>query len=267
MKLYAPEAGVPDAIPLDAEVPLVIGREAPANRVLPFGSVSREHARVVAQADRWLVLDLQSRNSTFVNGSRIHESALTDGDELRLGAVVFTFCASGVERFLDALFGAKRGAFTGADRDRLGLVRSAEGGTLFLDEIGDMPLEAQAKLLRMLDTRHVTPLGSHVAEAVDVRVVSATHRPIVQLVQEQRFRADLYARISAHTIVLPPLRQRKEDLTRMVESFLARHGGTYRVTPGFMIGLLSLLRLAAQRARARDHDQARRRARRRSHAR
>ncbi|MBX3229373.1 MAG: sigma 54-interacting transcriptional regulator [Labilithrix sp.] len=158
----------------------------------------------------------------------------------RAGAFVAVNCAAVPAALLEAeLFGAKRGAFTGLERDRLGLVRSADGGTLFLDELGDMPLEAQAKLLRVLDTRQVTPLGSHVSEPVDVRVVSATHRPIAELVDKEQFRADLYARISAHTISLPPLRERKEDIPLLVQAFLAQaDAANVRVTPRFMIGLL-----------------------------
>jgi DNA-binding NtrC family response regulator len=119
-------------------------------------------------------------------------------------------------------------------------VKSAHGGTLFLDEIGDMPLDAQAKVLRMIETRHVTPLGSHTAESVDVRIVCATHRALPRLVREERFRGDLYARISGHTIRLPPLRDRKEDLYHLAMLFIERAGGSkLTVTPAFMIGLCS----------------------------
>jgi transcriptional regulator with GAF, ATPase, and Fis domain len=158
----------------------------------------------------------------------------------RSGTLAAVNCAAIPAALLEAeLFGAKRGAFTGADRDRLGLVRSADGGTLFLDEIGDMPLEAQAKLLRMLQTREVTPLGSHIAEPVDVRVVCATHRPLVRLVREGRFRADLFARISGHTIQLTPLRERKEDIHQLVQRFLGRENAKHlRMTSAFMVGLI-----------------------------
>jgi transcriptional regulator of acetoin/glycerol metabolism len=140
------------------------------------------------------------------------------------------------------LFGYKRGAFTGADRDRSGIVKTAHGGTLFLDEIGDIPVEAQAKILRMIETRSVTPLGGAVAEPVDLRLVCATHRPLPQLVREDKFRADLYARISGHTILLPPLRERKEDIYQLAHEFLSRSGKESepprRVNAAFMIGLI-----------------------------
>lgn len=163
----------------------------------------------------------------------------------RIGRLSTVNCAAIPATLLESeLFGYKRGAFTGADRDRIGIVKSADGGTLFLDEIGDMPLEAQAKLLRLIETRKVTPLGSHVAEPVDVRIVCATHRPLARFVREERFRADLFARISGHTIELPPLRDRKEDIYQLVQVFLERASAASntpppRVTPGFMIGLIA----------------------------
>jgi transcriptional regulator with PAS, ATPase and Fis domain len=150
-------------------------------------------------------------------------------------------CAAIPSNLLESeLFGYKRGAFTGADRDRMGIVKSADGGTLFLDEIGDMPLEAQAKVLRMLETRQVMPIGSLVGEPVDVRIVSATHRPLLRFVREERFRADLFARISGHTIELPPLRDRKEDIPLLARHFLECAGASHlRVTPAFMLGLIA----------------------------
>jgi transcriptional regulator with GAF, ATPase, and Fis domain len=159
----------------------------------------------------------------------------------RPGQLATVNCAAIPATLLESeLFGSKRGAFTGADRDRIGIVKSASGGTLFLDEIGEMPLEAQAKVLRMIETRQVTPVGSHAAEAVDVRIVCATHRPLPRLVREERFRGDLFARISAHTIALPPLRDRKEDVFQLARFFLERAGATQlRLSAAFMIGLVS----------------------------
>ncbi|MFO0615464.1 MAG: sigma 54-interacting transcriptional regulator [Polyangiaceae bacterium] len=138
------------------------------------------------------------------------------------------------------LFGYKRGAFSGADRDKSGLVQSAHGGTLLLDEIGDMPLEAQAKLLRVLQTKEVLPLGAVSAEPVDVRVVSATHRDLRARIEDGRFRADLYARIAEVSVTLPPLRDRKEDLYLLVSTFLRRAGKpNLGVTFRFMHALLA----------------------------
>lgn len=122
------------------------------------------------------------------------------------------------------LFGYKRGAFSGADRDKPGLIRTAENGTLLLDEIGDMPLAAQAKLLRVLQSREVFPLGATHPEPVDVRVICATHRDLRRMQAENRFREDLFARLNEYQLTLPPLRDRKEDVYLLFKAFLRRHG-------------------------------------------
>ncbi len=137
------------------------------------------------------------------------------------------------------LFGFKKGAFSGADRDKPGLIRSADGGTLLLDEIGDMPLEAQAKLLRVLQSKEVFPLGATAPEKVDVRVVCATHRDLWALQSKERFRRDLFARLNEYQLRLPPLRERKEDVLMLIKAFLARHGRPeLNVSLPFMTGLL-----------------------------
>ena len=124
------------------------------------------------------------------------------------------------------LFGYKRGAFSGAERDKLGLIPAAHHGTLLLDEIGDMPMEAQAKLLRVIQTREVYPVGATSAHNVDVRFVCATNRDLPRLVKEERFRGDLHARLNEFSIVLPPLRERKEDIYQLSRALVARHGHT-----------------------------------------
>jgi transcriptional regulator with GAF, ATPase, and Fis domain len=134
--------------------------------------------------------------------------------------------------FESELFGHRKGAYSGAHKDRVGLVAAADGGTLFLDEVGDMPLEAQAKLLRVLQTHEVLPLGAVRPERVDLRVVCATHRDLYGLVQKGTFRGDLFARLSEHVTVLTPLRERKEDLFALTLAFLARHSPR-RLEPGF----------------------------------
>jgi transcriptional regulator with PAS, ATPase and Fis domain len=137
------------------------------------------------------------------------------------------------------LFGYKKGAFSGADRDKVGLFKTADGGTLLLDEIGDMPPLAQAKLLRVLQSKEVQPLGATSPEPIDVRVVAATHRDLGRLQTEGTFRPDLFARLNEMAIELPPLRERKEDVYLLVRTFLERYGRPGLVTSfPFMAALL-----------------------------
>lgn len=119
-------------------------------------------------------------------------------------------------------FGYERGAFTDAHQRRLGKFEQARGGTLFLDEIGDLPLEAQAKLLRALQERQITRLGARHPTPVDVRVIAATNRDLEQAVRQGTFRQDLYWRINVVTISLPPLRERREDLPLLIDHFVDR---------------------------------------------
>lgn len=118
------------------------------------------------------------------------------------------------------LFGHERGAFTGADRSRAGLFEAAHEGTLFLDEVGEMPLEAQAKLLRVLTDGQVTRIGSTKPRQVDVRVIAATHRELTHSIRDRSFREDLYYRLAVVPIPIPPLRERSEDIPVLCELFL-----------------------------------------------
>ena len=132
-------------------------------------------------------------------------------------------CSALSESLLESeLFGHVRGAFTGADRDRKGILELADGGTLFLDEIGDMSVRMQSKLLRALQEREVRPVGGKETIRVDVRIVSATNRSLRGLIKEGSFRDDLFYRINVITIDLPPLRHRKDDIPALVEHFLER---------------------------------------------
>lgn len=131
-------------------------------------------------------------------------------------------CAAIPGELLEAeLFGAERGAYTGAVKDRPGKLEVADGGTLFLDEIGDMPLALQPKLLRVLQEGTVERLGSNTARKVDVRVVTATHHDLPALVKDGRFREDLFYRINVFPVHIPPLRQRPEDVEALVGHLLA----------------------------------------------
>ncbi|MCF8305447.1 MAG: sigma-54 dependent transcriptional regulator [Ignavibacteriales bacterium] len=124
--------------------------------------------------------------------------------------------------FSDTLFGHRKGAFTSADNERKGLIERAESGTLFLDEIGDLSIESQVKLLRLLQDGSYYPLGSDTARLSDARIIVATHRDIRNLVQENKFRQDLFYRLKSHHIQMPPLRKRKSDIPLLIDLFLEK---------------------------------------------
>src|SRR5262249_43426020 len=141
----------------------------------------------------------------------------------RRGPFVAINCGALPPSLLESqLFGHVKGSFTGARRDELGFVRSAEGGTLFLDEIGDLPLPAQAALLRVLQDREVVPVGGTRPMRVDVRVIAATNKPLEALCLEGEFRTDLLARLTGYQHTLVPLRQRLEDFGLLVGDLLQR---------------------------------------------
>jgi two-component system response regulator PilR (NtrC family) len=120
------------------------------------------------------------------------------------------------------LFGHRKGSFTGATADKPGLVQAAEGGTLFLDEVADLPLPMQVKLLRLIQEKTVRPVGEQREVSVDVRILSATHRDLGELVAAGRFREDLYYRLNVIELVVPALRERREDVPQLAVAILAR---------------------------------------------
>ncbi len=140
------------------------------------------------------------------------------------GPMISVNCAAIPETLIESeLFGYEKGAFTGAQANRKGLVELADGGTLFLDEIGELPLEAQARLLRLLQEKEVRRIGATQARKVDVRVVAATHRNLKQLAQESKFREDLYYRLNVFEVRLPPLRERGDDVLELAQRLLERN--------------------------------------------
>ena len=129
------------------------------------------------------------------------------------------------------LFGHKRGSFTGAVSDKKGLIQSAEGGTLFLDEIADLPLHMQVKLLRVIQEKAVRPVGEQLEVGVDVRILSATHKNLSNLVAEGKFREDLFYRVNVIELRVPSLRERPEDVAELAEAVLRRLGRRMKITP------------------------------------
>jgi two-component system response regulator PilR (NtrC family) len=150
--------------------------------------------------------------------SAIHANSHRTG-----GPWVAVNCSAIPENLLETeFFGAKKGAYTGSTQDRDGFFQAARGGTLFLDEIGDLPLAMQSKLLRAIQERSVRPIGSPQEESVDVRIISATHKDLAAEVQAGRFRQDLYYRLNVIQIVIPPLRERRDDLPALCSALLRR---------------------------------------------
>jgi len=141
-------------------------------------------------------------------------------------------CAALPESLIESeLFGHVKGAFTGATVDRKGRFEAADGGTLFLDEIGEIPLSIQAKLLRVLQERTFEPVGSTKSKKVDIRVIAATHRNLQEMVQENRFREDLFYRINTFPIYVPPLRKRKGDIVLLADHFLTKYAQKNELPP------------------------------------
>lgn len=172
----------------------------------------------IASAPTAVLITGESGSGKGIIAHAIHELG---GDEER--PFVAINCPTIPETLLESeLFGYRRGAFTGADADFKGKVRMAEGGTLFLDEIADIPLRVQAKLLRLLEEKQFEPLGSTSTVHINTRVICATNRDLLELVEQGVFRKDLYYRINTITLDIPPLRRRREDIVPLAEVFLRR---------------------------------------------
>ncbi len=175
-------------------------------------------------------------------GKELVARALHDGSARARNAFVPLNCSAIPEQLMESeLFGHKKGSFTGADADRVGLLEVASGGTLFLDEIGDMPLALQAKLLRALQEREIRRIGDSAPIAIDTRVVSATHKNLLELSDSGEFRRDLYYRLVAVELTVPPLRDRDGDIEQLAQTFLTRLNREHRRSIRWSGGALSRL--------------------------
>ena len=215
----------------DHGLPRIIGNSAALQGVLRL-------VRIVAPTDATVLI--QGETGT---GKELIAEAIHKGSERSSGPFVKVNCAAIPAGLLESeLFGHERGAYTGAVTRSIGRFERANRGTLFLDEIGDLPLELQPKLLRVIQERQFERLGSTATIHTDVRVICATHRNLVEMVDERQFRADLFYRLSVFPIELPPLRERPEDIPSLVHHFVRDYADRMRkpftsIAEEFMMGL------------------------------
>lgn len=198
--------------------------QVPQDMIGSSPAMKRLAADIATVAETELAVLIQGETGT---GKELVAQAIHKGSKRVAQPLVQVNCAALPETLAESeLFGHIRGAFTGATSDRLGKFELADGGTLFLDEIGELPLVVQAKLLRVLQTGEIQRVGSDASHRVDVRVVAATNRDLAKMVRDNRYRADLYHRLSVYPIRVPPLSERAGDVLRLAGYFLERNRAT-----------------------------------------
>jgi len=207
----------------------------------PVMEILLAEARLAAQSDAALLIQGESGTGKELLARAIHRASPRHAKPF----VAINCGAIPPELLESELFGHVKGAFTGAGRDHPGLFLSAQGGTVFLDEIGDMPPALQVKLLRVLQEGEVRPVGATETRAVDVRILSATHRNLEEAISAEVFREDLYYRLNVVNLMLPPLRERREDIPLLAQHFLGMLTEKYqRRIHGFAPDALEMLSAA-----------------------
>jgi len=200
--------------------PRLLGTSAAIERL-------REMIARVARSQAPVHISGESGTGKELVAKLIHESS-----PRRDGPFVPVNCGAIPTELMESeLFGHKRGSFTGAVNDKKGLIQSAEGGTLLLDEIADLPLHMQVKLLRVIQEKAVRPVGEQLEVRIDVRILSATHKDLAQLVAEGKFREDLFYRVNVIELRVPALRERPEDVAELAEAILRRLGRRMKIDP------------------------------------
>jgi DNA-binding NtrC family response regulator len=214
------------------------GRSAPIFKCPDMKEVVRTVEKI-APSDVSVLITGESGTGKEVIADLIHDlSPRCDGPIVKIN------CAALPRELIESeLFGSVKGAFTGANADREGLFRQAEGGTLFLDELSEMPIDTQSKLLRVLQEKEVRPVGGRTVYKTNCRVIAATNRQTDQAIKDGKLREDLFYRISAVTVYLPPLRERREDIVPLAQSFLKTYAAQAgRVINGFTPAAMDRLR-------------------------
>ena len=208
------------------------GRAAANNSTTPQRSSSEIKTRIIGSCEPMQTLFKRIEKVAGTDATVLIQGESGTGKELAARAIhelsrradktmISVNCAAIPESLIESeLFGHEKGAFTGAVAARSGLIEAADSGTLFLDEVGELPLEAQARLLRVLQENEIRRVGSITSKKVDVRLITATHRNLREMVKEGKFREDLYYRLYVMEIRMPPLRERGQDITEIAEVFL-----------------------------------------------
>ncbi len=219
-----------------ASAPASPGNRAPTGNTVTSGDAGNSEIGIIGRCGPMQDLFTKIRKVAPTDSNVLIQGESGTGKELVARALhnlsrrakatmISVNCAAIPETLIESeLFGHEKGAFTGASAGRAGLVEAADGGTLFLDEIGELPLEAQARLLRVLQEGEIRRVGSTQSQKVDVRLIAATHRDLKTLAKNGQFREDLYYRLHVIALKLPPLRERGSDVLEIARAFLARQG-------------------------------------------